>query len=47
MDIYSPDLRTFQEEHLFLFKSNTENSLIEKSREKLRLLGITEIKLRF
>jgi membrane fusion protein, copper/silver efflux system len=42
MDIYSPDLRTFQEEHLFLFKSNTENTLLEKSREKLRLLGITE-----
>jgi Cu(I)/Ag(I) efflux system membrane fusion protein len=41
IDIYSPDLRTFQEEHLFLFKSNTENTLIEKSREKLRLLGIT------
>ena len=42
MDIYSPNLRTFQEEHLFLFKSIAENSLIEKSREKLRLLGITE-----
>ena len=42
MDIYSPDLRTYQEEHLFLFKSNTENTLIEKSRDKLRLLGITE-----
>lgn len=41
MDIYSPDLRTFQEEHLFLLKSNAENSLIEKSREKLHLLGIT------
>ena len=42
MDIYSPDLRTFQEEHLFLFKSNADNNLIEKSREKLRLLGITD-----
>jgi Cu(I)/Ag(I) efflux system membrane fusion protein len=42
MDIYSPDLRTFQEEHLFLFKSNTDNTLIEKSSEKLRLLGMTE-----
>jgi len=42
MDIYSPDLRTFQEEHLFILKSNNENSLIEKSREKLRLLGITD-----
>lgn len=42
MDIYSPDLRTFQEEHLFLLKSDPENSLINKSREKLRLLGITK-----
>jgi len=42
MDIYSPGLRTFQEEHLFLFKSGADNYLIEKSREKLRLLGITE-----
>ena len=42
MEIYSPDLRTFQEEHLFILKSNNENSLIEKSREKLRLLGITD-----
>lgn len=42
MDLYSPSLRTFQEEHLFLLKSKAENSLIEKSREKLRLLGFTE-----
>jgi hypothetical protein len=42
MDIYSPELRTVQEEHLFIIKSKTENSLIEKSQEKLHLLGITE-----
>lgn len=42
MDIYSPSLRTIQEEHLFLLKSKSENSLLEKSREKLRLLGIAE-----
>lgn len=42
MDIYSPELRTYQEEHLFLLKSNTGRSLIEKSREKLSLLGFTE-----
>lgn len=42
MDIYSPDLRTFQEEHLFILKSNNENNLIEKSREKLRLQGIAD-----
>lgn len=42
MDIYSPELRTFQEEHLFLLNSNIENTLLQKSREKLRLFGITE-----
>ncbi len=42
MDIYSPDLRTFQEEHLFIFKLKAENNLLDKSKEKLRLLGITE-----
>ncbi len=42
MDIYSPWLRTFQEEHLFLLKTEDENTLLEKSRQKLRLLGITE-----
>lgn len=41
MDIYSPGLRTYQEEHLFLLKSNAEKNLIEKSAEKLGLLGIT------
>jgi len=35
-------LRTFQEEHLFLLNSNNGNTLIQKSREKLRLFGITE-----
>ena len=42
IDLYSPELNTFQEEHLFLIKTKSENSFIEKSREKLRLLGITE-----
>lgn len=41
MDIYSPSLRTFQEEHLFLVRSAAEHVLIEKSRDKLRLLGLT------
>jgi len=41
MDLYSPDLRTFQEEHLFLLKSNADDNLIVKSKERLRLLGIT------
>ncbi len=42
IDLYSPELATIQEEHLFLIKSKAENSLFEKSRERLRLLGITE-----
>lgn len=42
MDIYSPVLRTIQEEHLFLIKSGANTSLIEKSKERLRLLGITD-----
>lgn len=42
LDIYSPSIRTIQEEHLFLIRSGAENSMISKSREKQRLLGITE-----
>lgn len=42
MDIYSPALASFQEEHLFLLSSKGENSLLKKSRQRLRLLGITE-----
>jgi Cu(I)/Ag(I) efflux system membrane fusion protein len=42
MNIYSPDLRTYQEEHLFLLNSNADKNLIEKSTEKLGLLGITK-----
>lgn len=41
LDLYSPELSTIQEEHLFLLKSKTEGTLLEQSREKLRLLGIT------
>lgn len=42
MDIYSPALGNFQEDHLFLLSSKSENSLLKKSRQRLRLLGITE-----
>lgn len=42
MELYSPELLTIQEEHLFLLKSGAESSLVEKSRERMRLLGITE-----
>lgn len=42
LELYSPELNTFQEEHLFLLKSKEELILIEQSRQKLKLLGITD-----
>lgn len=40
-ELYSPELSTYQEEYLFLLKSS-EDSLAEKAKEKLRLLGLSE-----
>lgn len=42
LELYSPELNTIQEQHLFLLKTETEKTLLEQSREKLKLLGITE-----
>lgn len=42
MELYSPALRTMQEEHLFLSRAGGEASFIEESRERLSLLGITK-----
>jgi len=42
LELYSPELNTIQEQHLFLLKTETGKTLIEQSREKLKLLGITE-----
>jgi Cu(I)/Ag(I) efflux system membrane fusion protein len=42
LELYSPEINTFQEEHLFLLKSEKEKSLLEQSKQKLKLLGITE-----
>lgn len=42
LELYSPELSTIQEQHLFLLKTETNQTLIEQSREKLKLLGITE-----
>lgn len=42
LELYSPELNTIQEQHLFLLKTETGKNLIEQSREKLKLLGITE-----
>lgn len=41
LEIYSPELNTAQEEHLFLF-SQAEKNILDQSRRKLRLLGLTE-----
>jgi Cu(I)/Ag(I) efflux system membrane fusion protein len=41
LDLYSPELNTYQEELLFLIKRNSDSSLVEKAKEKLRLLGLT------
>lgn len=41
MDLYSPELNTYQEELLFLMKNNSDSFLIGKAEEKLRLLGVT------
>lgn len=41
LELYSPELNTTQEEHLFLLKTVGENTLLEQSRKKLKLLGIT------
>lgn len=41
LELYSPELNTIQEQHLFLVKTETEKTLLEQSREKLKLLGIT------
>ena len=46
MDLYSPELLTFQEEHLFLIRSNSNKTLIENSEKKLLLLGMLEDQIR-
>ena len=42
LELYSPELNTFREEHLFLLKTGTEKNLLEQSKQKLKLLGINE-----
>ncbi len=45
MEIYSPELNTYQEELIFLMKGNNDSSLTAKSEEKLRLLGVTQTQI--
>lgn len=42
MDIYSPELNTYQEELLYLLKDKSEQTLILKAKEKLKLLGLSD-----
>ncbi len=46
MELYSPELLTFQEEHLFLIRSGGDKTLQENSRKKLVLLGMREDQIR-
>ncbi|MBX9853295.1 MAG: efflux RND transporter periplasmic adaptor subunit, partial [Cytophagaceae bacterium] len=45
LDLYSPELNTYQEEYLFLLESTTEQKLIDEGRNKLRLLGMTNAQI--
>jgi len=42
MELYSPELNTYQEELVFLMKGGNDSSLTVKAEEKLRLLGVTQ-----
>lgn len=46
IDIYSPELNTYAAEYLHHLSTPGDEMLLIKSREKLRLLGITELQLR-
>ena len=41
MDLYSPELNTYQEELLFLLKNDSDSILISRAKQKLRLLGVS------
>lgn len=45
MDIYSPELNTYQEELLFLLKNNPTQNLVNQAETKLLLLGITQTQI--
>jgi Cu(I)/Ag(I) efflux system membrane fusion protein len=42
LDLYSPELSTFEEEYLYLLKNNTDKTLLENSKQKLLLFGLNE-----
>ncbi|MGV3502515.1 MAG: efflux RND transporter periplasmic adaptor subunit [Adhaeribacter sp.] len=41
MDLYSPELNTFQDELLYLLRTGADTRLVEQAREKLQLLGLS------
>lgn len=45
LELYSPELNTFQEEHLFLLKTEKEEHLKDQSRERLKLLGLSNFQI--
>lgn len=45
LEVYSPELNTYQEEYLYLLKNENDKNLIKQSKEKLRLLGLSESQL--
>lgn len=42
LEIYSPELKSSQEEYLYLLKNSTDQNLIESGKKKLLLLGLSE-----
>lgn len=46
MEIYSAELNTVQEELLFLLKNKSENELVKKAEEKLKLMGVSDSQLK-
>lgn len=45
MDIYSPEIITAQQNFIFLLNSSSNDELINSSKQKLRLLGLTDEQL--
>jgi membrane fusion protein, copper/silver efflux system len=45
VEIYSPELITAQREYVFILENENDNSLIEISKKKLRVLGFTDAQI--
>lgn len=46
LDLYSPDLSTYQDEYKYLLRTGSDSMLLESSRTKLRLLGLSDNQIR-